>query len=128
MGVAFVAVAVWSALGVWFPALRAKWGHSRIACGALSCASCAVFFGGAGLIVLVIDYVPESRQGLLMLPIFAGFFLGERGYVIDVRRHAAGAASPGEAQETLRQLDGIWALYVLVLLIMSVWAWGLIHG
>ena len=82
---AFFAVAVYSALGIWFPRLRFAWRGTRMRAGRVSCAGFSSAFGSASFLVLLLDSVPVSRREIYSFPFLLGLLMGILGYFIDRR-------------------------------------------
>ncbi|SRR5260221_8839002 len=79
---------VYSALGIWFPRLRAHWKGTCMTCGPLSCAGFALFFISLGACFLVVDSVPERHRIWFFFTVMIGWILGAAGYALDARANS----------------------------------------
>lgn len=83
-----IGIGIYSALGIWFPDLRAHWKGSPIKCGALSCAGFGLFFSTIGLTFLFGDSIPEPHRIWLIFPGIIGWILAAAGHALDARAHS----------------------------------------
>src|ERR1043166_1046149 len=85
--VVLLSVAVFSALGIWFPGLRATWKGSKVTAGPLTCGSLGLAFGSIGLLGLF-DEPTRQKHGAWFAVVFViGFLGGIVGGWLDARAH-----------------------------------------
>jgi hypothetical protein len=117
---------VFSALGIWFPRLRAHWKGTSMVCGPVTCAGGAVFFLSLGTVFLCVEAVPERYRTWFALPVIIGWILGSIGRMLDARAQSQSAPSLSASQPRagLFAMQRDWAFIAVgvIFLILTLWS------
>jgi hypothetical protein len=84
-GVIGISVAIYAALGIWFPKLRGCWKGTRIKSGAVTCAGMALGFGSLGLLFLLANTIQEKSRIWYGMTFMVGWLIVAIGYMLDKR-------------------------------------------
>jgi hypothetical protein len=80
-----VGIAIYAALGIWFPKLRSYWKGTRIKCGAVTCAGTTLGFGSLGLLFLLGNTIQEKSRIWYGMAFIIGWLIAAIGYLLDKR-------------------------------------------
>ena len=126
----FIAGAVLSALGIWFPRFRGHWKGTRMPCGVVTCASSAFLGATMGIGALCFDTIPERHRIWYALLFVLGWIAVTIGYALDRRAQPESslesqssplqpAPSRGVGREWVFLALGVWFLIMII--------WSIIH-